>query len=71
LRLHRGEDLVADRAVETLRMCSVERNTNGRTVTMVSGTTLFSGPVLMRIMSSAPIRSCSMLSFSVPSVPDG
>jgi hypothetical protein len=52
-------------------MCSVERNTNGSPVTMVSGTTLFSGATLMRIMSSAPRRSCSMLSFSLPSAPLG
>jgi len=35
--------------------------------TMVSGTTLFIGATLMRIMSSAPILTCSIVSFSLPS----
>ena len=38
---------------------------------MVSGTMLFSGATLMRIMSSPPILSCSIVSFSVPSAPFG
>ena len=39
----------------TLRMCSTERNTKGSEIAIVSGTTLLSGPALMRIMSSPPI----------------
>ena len=38
---------------------------------MVSGTKLFSGDALIRIMSSAPILSCSMVSFSEPRAPLG
>ncbi len=50
---------------------SVERKRKGITVTMVSGTTLFSAAELMRIMSSPPMRSCSTVSFSVPRTPAG
>ena len=52
-------------------MCSSERNRNGSAGTMVSGTTLLSGATLMRIMSSPPIFSCSIVSLSVPSAPFG
>ena len=52
-------------------MCSSERNRNGSAGTIVSGTTLFSGATLMRIMSSPPIFSCSIVSFSLPKAPFG
>ncbi len=55
----------------TACICSSERNRNGSAGTIVSGTTLFSGATLMRIMSSPPIFSCSIVSFSVPKAPLG
>ncbi len=55
----------------TWRMWAIERNTNGIEMAIVSGTMLFSGAALMRIMSRPPIFSCSMVSRSAPSVPAG
>ena len=52
-------------------MCSSERNRKGSAGTMVSGTTLLSGATLMRIMSSPPILSCSIVSRSLPSAAFG
>ena len=52
-------------------MCCVSRKTKGRHNAMVSGTKLFKGDALIRIMSSAPILSCSMVSFSEPRAPLG
>ena len=48
-------------------MCSFDLNRNGIVGTIVSGQMLFIGATLMRTRSSAPIFTCSIVSFSPPS----
>ena len=50
-------------------MCATERNRNGIVGTCVSGQIAFIGLMLTRVMSSAPILTWSMVSFSLPSAP--
>ena len=47
-------------------MCSFERNRNGIVGTTVVGQMLFIGAMLTRVIASAPILVCSMVSFSAP-----
>ncbi len=48
-------------------MCSFDLNRNGIVGTIVSAQMLFIGATLMRTRSSAPILTCSIVSFSPPS----
>src|SRR3984893_7235122 len=50
-----------------LRKCSRSRNRNGSDGIIDSGTIPWNAAVLTRTMSSAPIFTCSMVSFSEPS----
>ncbi len=48
-------------------MCSLERNRNGIVGTTVVGQMLFIGAMFTRVIATAPILACSIVSFSAPS----